>query len=79
MAYTRAELEMVDRHIAQGERHVVQQEELITRLSQRGLPTAQAELVLAGFQSALRTHWEHRTAMIDSMELDRKGDPMGAA
>ena len=52
--YTAADLRMVDKHIAQGERHVVQQEELISRLLSRGLPTDQAEDLLAAFESNRR-------------------------
>jgi hypothetical protein len=71
MAYTAADLQMVDRHVAQGERHIVQQEELISRLIQHGLPTADAELMLADFHDTLRVHREHRDAIVAAMEQVR--------
>ena len=66
--YTAADLRMVDKHIAQGERHVVQQEELISRLLSRGLPTDQAEDLLAAFGATLHEHRSHRALMVRSME-----------
>ncbi len=60
MAYSAADLELVDRHIAQGERHIIAQEALISRLQSRGLPTDKAELLLRRFQETLREHHEHR-------------------
>jgi hypothetical protein len=60
MAYTAAELEMVDRHIAQGERHVTQQEKLVQRLKEHGLPTVEAEKLLEDFRAMLAQHREHR-------------------
>jgi hypothetical protein len=68
MAYTRADLAMIDEHIAQGERHVIQQEELITRLRTHGLPTDVAEDLLADFRSLLHQHWEHRTLVLMDLE-----------
>jgi hypothetical protein len=65
--YTAADLEMVNKHIAQGERHIVQQEELITRLRSKGLPTDQAEELLAEFEATLHEHRSHRTLMMTSM------------
>lgn len=70
MAYSPADLEMVDRHIAQGERHVSQQEELVERLRSHGLPTEQAELLLEEFRSLLVQHREHRAIMLHDV-----GDP----
>jgi hypothetical protein len=67
MAYSAADLQMVDAHIAQGERHILQQEELITRLRGHGLPTAQAEELLAEFRATLLQHRRHRDLMMDSM------------
>ena len=61
---------MVDDHIVQGERHIVQQEELITRLLQRGLPTKEAEELLAEFRSLQQQHWDHRAEMMRSMQGD---------
>ena len=60
MAFTKAEFDMVQDHIAQGERHVIRQEELISRLRARGLPTQEAETLLRIFRETLREHHEHR-------------------
>ena len=59
MAYSAEDLEMVQHHIAQGERHVLRQEELISRLRARGLPTREAEDLLRSFQRTLRQHHAH--------------------
>ena len=67
MAYTPADLQMVDDHIAQGERHIAQQIELIARLRKFGLPTIQAEQLLKDFRATLGMHREHRELMIASM------------
>jgi hypothetical protein len=64
MAYTAAELQMVDDHIALGERHVTRQEELVAWLRSRGHPTEQAEDLLAEFKSALVQHHAHRERML---------------
>jgi hypothetical protein len=61
-----AELQMVDDHIAQGERHVAQQVELIARLRGQGLPTEMAEQLLGTFELTLRQHRDHRTRLVDS-------------
>lgn len=67
MAYTAADLRMVNDHIAQGETHVIHQEELISRLRARGLPTDKAEDLLEEFRATLHQHREHRTLMARSM------------
>lgn len=63
MAYSAADLEMVDDHIAQGERHVSRQVEIIAWLKSRGHPTDMAEQLLAAFQTTLIQHREHRELM----------------
>lgn len=64
MSYSAADLEMVDCHIAQGERHVTQQEELVARLRGHGLPTDEAESLLEEFKALLLQHREHRRIML---------------
>ena len=68
VAYTAADIKMVEDHIAQGERHIIQQEELITRLTERGLPTESADELLAEFRALLQQHWDHRTEMLRSIQ-----------
>jgi hypothetical protein len=70
MAFSPADLRMVDDHIAQGERHVTRQEELIAWLRSRGHPTDQAEQLLTEFQSTLIQHRAHRELMLHSNGLD---------
>ena len=69
MAYTAADLRMVDDHIAQGERHVTRQEEIVAWLKSRGHPTEVAEQLLAEFQSTLLQHRAHRDLMRRSNQL----------
>lgn len=67
MAYSAADLEMVDRHIAQGERHVAQQEELVARLRSHGLPIDEAERLLEDFRAFLKQHRAHRELMLQDL------------
>ena len=53
------ELEMVQRHVRQGERHVSRQRELIADQTRRNLPTDQAEKVLFNFEITLLAHNDH--------------------
>jgi len=69
MAFTAADLRMVDDHIAQGERHVTRQLELIAWLNSRGHPTEAARDLLAAFQSTLEQHRAHRDLMLRVNEM----------
>jgi negative regulator of genetic competence, sporulation and motility len=60
---------MVDDHIAQGERHVTRQVEIVAWLRNRGYPTEIAEQLLAEFESTLLQHRAHRELMRRSNEL----------
>ena len=64
MAFSAADLKMVDDHIAQGERHVTRQEEIVAWLRSKGHPTEIAEQLLAEFQSTLLQHRAHRDLMM---------------
>ena len=64
MAFTLAEMRMVDDHIAQGEKHVTRQKELIAWLKGRGHSTDLAEQLLAAFQQTLRQHRAHRNKIM---------------
>lgn len=59
MTYTPADLETARRHVAEGERHIVKQEMLITRLRMAGSSTDDAEALLDKFHDALRLHRGH--------------------
>ena len=60
MAYTQADLDMANRHIAEAERHILRQEEIITGLRTQGADSVLAEELLAEFQAALRMHRDDR-------------------
>jgi hypothetical protein len=62
---------MIDDHIAQGERHVIRQEELITRLRSLGLPTEAAEQLLVDFRTLLQQHWDHRALVVSDLDEPR--------
>jgi hypothetical protein len=64
MAYSPADLKMVDDHIAQGERHVTRQLEIVAWLKSRGHPTEVAEQLLQAFVSTLAQHRAHRDLML---------------
>jgi hypothetical protein len=68
VTFTAANLQMVDDHIAQGERHIALQHELIARLKGHGLPTNEAERLLTEFESTLALHRAHRDLMLQDME-----------
>ena len=70
MAFSAADLRMVDDHIAQGERHVTRQEEIIAFLRSRGHPTEAAEQLLVEFQATLQQHRAHREVMRRSSVIE---------
>jgi hypothetical protein len=72
MAYTAADVQMAEGHILQGERHIALQHELINRLREHGLPTEAAEQLLVTFQDTMHSHWEHRAAMLESIEHGKR-------
>lgn len=60
MAYTSADLETAERHVAQGKQHIAEQEELIGRLRLNRLPTQEAEALLSTYRQVLNLHKQHR-------------------
>ena len=60
MSYTQQDLDMAVRHVDEGERHVVQQERILSELRLRGQPTDMAENLLGEFRQTLEQHKEHR-------------------
>ena len=60
MSYTQQDLNMAVRHVAEGERHVAQQERILSELRLRGQPTEIAEKLLEEFRQTLEQHKEHR-------------------
>jgi hypothetical protein len=67
MTYTQADLDMADRHIAQGERHVVNQERIISELSAHDQSTELAEQLLEEFRETLRQHRLHRDRIAEDL------------
>jgi hypothetical protein len=53
------ELEMVARHVRDGERHVARQREIIAELTSRGASTEQATDLLMQFEDTLLQHRRH--------------------
>lgn len=68
MSFSAADLRMVDNHIAQGERHVTRQRELVAWLRSKGHPTETAEQLLAVFVFSLEQHRAHREVMRRDVE-----------
>lgn len=71
MTYIPADLETAERHVTQGQRHVVEQEELVSRLLLKGLPTEAADELLSTYRSLLEQHQEHRD-LIEAQLRDRQ-------
>ena len=53
------ELEMVQRHVREGEAHVERQREIVVELREQGHPTDMAVTLLAEFEDLLRQHKAH--------------------
>ena len=53
------ELEMVRRHVREGEMHVKRQGEIVAELKEQGAPVDMAVALLNQFQNLLRQHKEH--------------------
>lgn len=66
--YTPADLEMADRHVAQGEQHIARQEMLLTSLQQRGLPLRDAAALLKLLNQAQAEHRAHRAAIAAALD-----------
>ena len=60
MAYTIADLDLANRHMFLGEKHIVDQELLITKLTATGIDTISAEKLLALFVDMLKIHRDRR-------------------
>ena len=68
--YTQADVEMADRHIAEGECHIARQEELVSRLGIQGHSTREAEKLLALLNSTQVEHHVHRAAIVAALQPD---------
>lgn len=59
MGAEETELEMVQRHVREGEGLVTRQRALIARLGASGLPTGEADRLLDEFEEMQRLHEDH--------------------
>jgi hypothetical protein len=64
-------LEMVERHIAGGKRHLAQQVVRIAKLEALGLDTCSAETLLTIFKQCQRLHVEHRDRILRETNAPR--------
>jgi hypothetical protein len=58
------QIEMIRSHVAQGERHVASQRDVILRLRELGADTGLAEDLLEEFEATLAEHRRHLAQMI---------------
>jgi len=61
-------LEMAQRHVAQGERHVEAQQRIIAHLRELGGATDVAERLLAEFEELLAVHKSHLSRIVAGEE-----------
>lgn len=66
-SYTAEDLLTAERHIALGEAHVAEQEEVLTRLRSEGADTATAEELLVQYQGLLKLHREDRDRIAEAL------------
>ena len=64
----------VNEHIADGEKRVARQQELIDRLSQNGHDTSKAEILLDVLRDSLETRYQYREAILYREAVFRKFD-----
>jgi hypothetical protein len=64
-------LEMVERHIAGGRRHLAQQAALISKLEASGRDAGSAETLLAILEQCQRLHIEHRDRILRETNAPR--------
>jgi hypothetical protein len=66
------EQQMVERHVRQGEQHVVRQREILAELGRGGHPTAFARELLVLFEWTLTQHRKHLDQLCcDSARLEQ--------
>ena len=60
MAYTHEDLELVEKHVAQGERNVQQQRQIVNGLSESSYPTGEALELLAALERTVQQLQQRR-------------------
>ncbi|WFU05706.1 hypothetical protein QA648_21255 (plasmid) [Rhizobium sp. CB3171] len=68
MIFAQADLETVDRHIAECEEKVLEQEQKLTLLRMNGLETELAENILTAFYETLLIHHANRDMIASHLE-----------
>jgi hypothetical protein len=71
MVYCKSDLEMAQRHVAQGERHIASQERIISVLCLHGAPLELAEQLLSDFNKTLELHRTHLAQIEAELEKSR--------
>ena len=62
-----SELEMVRRHVAEGQRHVRSQHEIVVHLREMGAPTEIAEQLERQFEELLEMHRQHLSRLDEAL------------
>lgn len=73
MAYTPADLDLADRHVAEAEMRIARQREILAEHEGRGWPLDQARLLLSAFELTLDEMVAHRIAI--AADLSEAADP----
>jgi hypothetical protein len=68
MVYTLSDLELADRHVDQGERHVLSQQGVLDKLHKLGASTQLAQELLEEFEATLASHRAHREQIKADLE-----------
>ena len=71
VAESLSDLAVADAHVAQGERHVVRQREIIDELKLGGHSTRLAESLLDSFEQTLASHVAHRDRILADLAAGR--------
>ena len=71
MAYTDADLDLVNRHVSDGARYVAQLEHNITHAKTLGLPTELAESALARMRVTMELMLDHQRSIAASLGLSK--------
>jgi len=63
---------MTERHIAQGQRHIARQVEIIEELVRGGHDTAEARRLLSNFEQSQELHISHRDRLLNELAASPK-------
>jgi len=61
-------LEQAERHVAQGKRHITEQQDLIAELARHGHDTADARKLLDNFYASQMQHVQHRDRILKELD-----------